>query len=94
MLGLWNIKQSNSVESSYKTKQLLHSKDCDVKTMVQDRMTTVRFENFRTSYTLLIISFLNYVDKGNNLRNCKFLCTFFTFQDERKCFKLISSSKR
>ena len=79
MLGLWNIKQSNSVESSYKTKQLLHSKDCDVKTMVQDRMTTVRFENFRTSYTLLIISFLNYVDKGNNFEKLEVSVYFFYF---------------
>ena len=47
--------------------------------MVQDRMTTVRFENFRTSYTLLMISFLKYVDKGNNFEKLQASVYFFYF---------------
>ena len=39
--GLWKMKQSNVDNSSYNTKHLLNSKDCDARIMVQDRMANL-----------------------------------------------------
>ena len=57
------MKQSHVDESSYRMKQLLHSKNCDVLIMVQDRMEHEKIIEILHFYTNLFIFFLKYVPK-------------------------------
>ena len=85
------MKQVHVDESSNETKQLLHSRYCDVRIIVHGRMANVRLYKFGNFCTPLIIFFLKYVT--NAMKNCKFLLFSLFFKMQCKYFKLISSNK-